>query len=229
MVRPAGLGCHEGAFYILGDMPQLASSGKNAASQAPPFRPVRRRPPDLLIYGTAAALVVSALIWVLVRLPHGPSLSVNPVPTMMWCGEFAFIATALSVVTRVLLRKPVPALLVIATLAMWALLPPTLVLASFALLFAGPVSLIVAAPLLLAVAGRHLAARGRVVPAVAVLLPALLFVATVTWLMPRPPQLWVWLIVPGWHVLLGVATLAAAAWDRHVARAAAAKLFLQAG
>ena len=210
-------------------MPQLASSGTNTASRASSFRPARRGPRDLLISGTAAALVVSALIWVLVRLRNGPSLSVNPVPTMMWCGEFAFIATALSVVTRVLLRKPVPALLVIATLAMWALLPPTLVVAYGAFLFAGPVaSLVAAAPLLLVVAARRLAGRGRVVQAAAILLPALLIVAAVTFFLPTPPQPPALLMVPGWHVLLGVATLAAAAWDRHVASAAAAKLFLQA-
>jgi hypothetical protein len=190
------------------------------------LRPLRQRARDLLISGAATALVASALIWVLRRLWNGPPVTVNPVANMIWCGEFAFIATALSVAARVFLRKPVPALLVVATLAMWALLPPTLAAAYVLLIFTGPVgSLVVAVPLLLAVAARSLAARGLVVRAAAVLLAALLIVTAATLFLPRPPQPPAWLIVPGWHVLLGVATLAAAAWDRHVASATSAKFF----
>jgi hypothetical protein len=96
--------------------------------------------------------------------------------------------------------------------------------------FAGPVpSLVVAAPLLLVVAARRLAARGRVVRAAATLLPPLLIVAAVTFLVSTPPPPPAWLIVPGWHVLLGVATLAAAVWDWHVAAARSAKTFFDTG
>ena len=201
-------------------MPQLAPPGKDAAGQVPPRWPVRRRLRDLLISGAAAVLLAVALVWVLVRLWDGPPLTVDPASDIVWCGEFALIATALSVATRVFLRKPIPALLVIATLAMWALLPPTLLAAFVSYVYLGPVAaLLVAVPLLLIVAARALARRGLVVRAAAVLLSALLVVAAVTLFLPPPPRPVAWLIVPGWHVLLGAATLAAAAWDRRIAGA----------
>jgi hypothetical protein len=166
-------------------------------------------------------VLVNAFAWVLVSMGHALSLGANPGPVIVLCVVFGGLATALSVAMRALQGKPISALFVVATLAMWALAPATVFVAFiYAWFVAGSTGAMAAVtPLLMVVAGRGLAVRGFLAPGTTLLVLPLLLVAGVGLFLPHTPRPTAWLIVTWWHAGLAAAAVMAALWDWSRARA----------
>jgi hypothetical protein len=169
-----------------------------------------RRPAAAAFTAVAASVVAGTFGGVMAVLFSDPAATArHPARGYLWCAGFAAVATvacALAVRAR---GRPVPAVVVVCGLAMWALLPITAFLAFFVAQVAGVVVIAVAAPLLLAGAAWILALRGRLARATGLLLVAVFAAAGGTALgSPVLPAV-VWLPVVLWQLALAVAAIAA--------------------
>lgn len=161
-----------------------------------------------------ALLLANAITWVLITTLADPKLiGTHPLQVFLWWGEFTALATALTVAMLLAAARSVPVVLVICTLAMWALLPATLLAAYWLVQLFWFAVLVLAAPLLLTVIAWALMARGHLARGTAILEVALLGLAglTATWIPVLSPPIWLTSVL--WHLTLAGATLVALAVD----------------
>jgi hypothetical protein len=172
---------------------------------------------DAVISVATAVVVAGAAALVLAAFFADPAqFNGHPLRFLGWCAGFAGGATAVSVVGRTARHRPVPLVLVVCGVAMWALLPATAVLAFYAAQLVNVFVLVTLAPLALATTAWVVMLRGRVARGAALLLIALAGTAGAAAIGIPALTVAVWLPIVGWHVVLALATVAALAWDlRH--------------
>jgi hypothetical protein len=169
-----------------------------------------RRPGRVALTAATVSAAASGFGWVLAVLFSDPAgVAHDPVRGYLWCAGFAVFATVASVFEISSRGKPLSAILVVCSLAMWALLPATAFLAFFAAQVINVFVIVVASPLLLASAAWLLVLRGRVARGTGLLLVAVLVAAGGTALWSPVLPIAAWLPELSWQLALGIAAVAA--------------------
>jgi hypothetical protein len=149
----------------------------------------------------------------MIRLAQDTSIDVTTIPAVSWCIGFAVLATAVAAAAaRLLLDRPLSALMTVAVLAGWSLLPGTLALVPVSP-YGGPILMLVSVtPLLLALLAFAAIAAGARVTGTIVLITPMMLVAAISYARPAAPGNPAWFVIAGWFTALSAAALAATAW-----------------